>query len=158
MKKSIIIIATALTVVGGLALAQNSNNPKQTKNIKDNVKELNYYVHFYGALCERIKNTPLLRQYDYNTRVFLYMFILILPLSLIGAFTKMVIDFWMIPIAIIITFVFASIGKVNEDPFENKITDIPMTAMCSTIERDLKEMLGEAELPTKLEPEKGFLF
>lgn len=118
------------------------------------------FNNFQGA-CERIKNTPLLRQYDYYTRVFLYVFILMLPFSLIDDFTKMGIDFMMIPITIIVTFVFASIGKVgevNEDPFENKITDIPMTAMCNTIERDLKEMLGETELPTKLEPEKGFLF
>ncbi len=118
------------------------------------------FNNFQGA-CERIKNTPLLRQYDYYTRVFLYVFILMLPFSLIGDFTKMGIDFMMIPITIIVTFVFASIGKVgevNEDPFENRITDIPMTAMCNTIERDLKEMLGETELPTKLEPENGFLF
>ena len=118
------------------------------------------FNNFQGA-CERIKNTPLLRQYDYYTRIFLYVFTVMLPFSLIGDFTKLGIDFMMIPISIIVTFVFASIGKVgevNEDPFENKITDIPMTAMCNTIERDLKEMLGEAELPTKLEPEKGFLF
>jgi putative membrane protein len=50
------------------------------------------------------------------------------------------------------------VGEVNEDPFENKITDVPMTALCSTLERDLREMLGETDLPTKPEPAKGFLF
>ena len=50
------------------------------------------------------------------------------------------------------------VGEVNEDPFENKITDVPMTAMCNTIERDLKEMLGETDLPPKLLPENGFIF
>jgi len=43
--------------------------------------------------CERIKNTPLLRQYDYFTRLFLYTFMLLLPFSLIGDFTKMNIDY-----------------------------------------------------------------
>ncbi len=115
----------------------------------------------YQGGCERIKNTPLLRHYDYFTRVFLYTFMLLLPLSLIGDFTKTNIDYLMMPVSIIISFVFAIIGKVgevNEDPFENRITDVPLTAICNTIERDLREMLGEKNLPQKLNPEKGFLF
>lgn len=115
----------------------------------------------YQGGCERIKNTPLLRQYDFFTRVFLYTFMLLLPFSLIGDFTKMNIDYLMIPVSVIISFVFAIIGKVgevNEDPFENRITDVPLTAMCNTIERDLREMLDETNLPTKLEAENGFLY
>jgi putative membrane protein len=115
----------------------------------------------YQGGCERIKNTPLLRQYDFFTRVFLYTFILLLPFSLIGDLTKMNIDYLMIPVSIIISFVFAIIGKVgevNEDPFENRITDVPLTAMCNTIEIDLREMLGETDLPKKLEAENGFLY
>jgi putative membrane protein len=115
----------------------------------------------YQGGCERIKNTPLLRQYDFFTRVFLYTFMLLLPFSLIGDFTKMNIDYLMIPVSVIISFVFAIIGKVgevNEDPFENRITDVPLSAMCNTIERDLREMLGETDLPKKLEPENGFLY
>lgn len=115
----------------------------------------------YQGGCERIKNTPLLRQYDYFTRVFLYTFIILLPFSLIGDFQKMGIPFLVIPISMIITFVFSILGKVgqvNEDPFENKITDVPLTAICNTIERDLKEMLGESDLPEKSVPKNGFLF
>jgi len=115
----------------------------------------------YQGGCERIKNTPLLRQYDFFTRLFLYTFMLLLPFSLIGDFTKMNIDYLTIPVSIIISFVFAIIGKVgevNEDPFENRITDVPLTAMCNTIERDLREMLSETDLPKKLEAENGFLY
>lgn len=117
-------------------------------------------ANFLGS-CERIKHTPLLRQYDFFTRLFLYTFMLLLPFSLIGDFAKLQIEYWMMPVSIVISFVFAVIGKVgevNEDPFEGRITDVPMTAMCNTIERDLKEMLGEKELPRKLEPENGFLY
>ena len=49
-------------------------------------------------------------------------------------------------------------GAANEDPFENQVTDIPMTALCNTIERDLKEMLGETELPEKIQAQNGYLF
>lgn len=115
----------------------------------------------YQGGCERIKNTPLLRQYDFFTRVFLYTFILILPFSLIGDFTKMNMDYVMIPVSMLISFVFAIIGKVgevNEDPFENRITDVPLTAICNTIERDLREMLGETDLPERIEAENGYLY
>jgi putative membrane protein len=30
-----------------------------------------------------------------------------------------------------------------QDPFENKPTDTPMTAICFTIERDLKQLISE---------------
>lgn len=109
----------------------------------------------YQGGCERIKNTPLLRQYDYFTRLFLYTFMFLLPFSLVGDFTRMDADYLVIPVAGIISFVFsilAKVGEVNEDPFENRITDVPLTALCNTIERDLKEMLGEKNLPEKLQP------
>ena len=118
------------------------------------------FNNFQGA-CERIKNTPLLRQYHFFTKLFLLVFMAILPFSLIADFTKMGFPALMIPFSMLVSFVFGVMGKVgevNEDPFENRITDVPMTSMCNTIERDLKEMLGEKELPAKLEPVDGFVF
>lgn len=118
------------------------------------------FNNFQGA-CERIKNTPLLRQYDFFTRLFLIVFILLLPFCLIGDFAKLELAPLMPAISILISFVFATMGKVgevNEDPFENRITDVPLTALCNTIERDLKEMLGETDLPEKMTPKDGYLF
>lgn len=115
----------------------------------------------YQGGCERIKNTPLLRQYDYFTRLFLFTFMLLLPFSLIGDFTKMQIEYLIIPVSVLVSFVFSIIGKVgevNEDPFENRITDVPLTALCNTVERDLREMLGEMDLPQKTKVENGFLY
>lgn len=115
----------------------------------------------YQGGCERIKNTPLLRQYDFFTRLFLYTFIFLLPFSLISDFMKLNMDYMMMPVSIIISFVFAIIGKVgevNEDPFENRITDVPLTALCNTLERDLREMLGETPLPEKSISVNGFLY
>jgi putative membrane protein len=117
------------------------------------------FNNFQGA-CERIKNTPLLRQYHYFTRLFLLVFMAVLPFSLINDFTKMGYPALMVPLSILVSFVFGVMGKVgevNEDPFENRITDVPLAALCNTIERDLKEVLGETHLPPKLEPVKGFL-
>lgn len=117
------------------------------------------FNNFQGA-CERIKNTPLLRQYHFFTKLFLFVFMAVLPFSLIADFNKMGVPALMVPLSILVSFVFGVMGKVgevNEDPFEGRITDIPMTAMCTTIERDLKEMLGETDLPAKKMPVDGFL-
>jgi putative membrane protein len=114
----------------------------------------------YQGGCERIKNTPLLRQYHYFTRLFLQVFIVLLPFCLVADLEKMGIGWVVVPVALVIGFVFAIIGKVgevNEDPFEGRITDVPLNALCNTIERDLRELLGEAELPVKLQPVDGYL-
>jgi putative membrane protein len=117
------------------------------------------FSNWQGA-CERIKNTPLPMNYQYFTKLFLYVFIFFLPICLIGDFTKMNIGFLVIPVSFVISFVFAvmnRVGEINENPFENQMSDIPMTALCNTIERDLKEMLGE-QMPEKLVPQNGFLY
>lgn len=113
------------------------------------------------GMCERIKNTPLPRQYDYFPRVFLYLFVTILPFGMIEELHKVDSEFMLVPLATAIAFVFyvlMKIGEFNEDPFENRITDTPMTALCRTIEIDVREMLGETKLPPKIEPVDGFLY
>lgn len=117
------------------------------------------FSNWQGA-CERIKNTPLPMNYQYFTKLFLYVFIFVLPVCLIGDFAKMNMDYLLIPVSFIITFVFAvmnRVGEINENPFENQMSDIPMTALCNTIERDLKEMLGEP-MPEKIEAKNGYLY
>lgn len=115
----------------------------------------------YQGACERIKNTPLLRQYHFFTVLFLYVFMLLLPFCLIGDFKRLEMAWMMVPISILISFVFstiAKIGEVNEDPFENRPTDVPLTDICNSIERDLRETLGETTLPQKLKEIDGVLF
>ncbi|CAA9309705.1 MAG: hypothetical protein AVDCRST_MAG11-1405, partial [uncultured Gemmatimonadaceae bacterium] len=61
----------------------------------------------------------------------------------------------------IIGFLFLSldaIGRNVEAPFENDIHDTPMSALCRTIEINLRQMLGETELPPALQPVDGFLY
>lgn len=107
------------------------------------------------AGCERIKETPLLRQYDYFTRLFIWIFNTLLPFSFVeqlGALT--------IPFSTLISFVFvvlSLIGSNNEDPFESRVQDVPMTAICRVIERDLKNLLNEPNLPPLLQPVNGIL-
>ncbi len=112
--------------------------------------------------CERIKNTPFPRQYAYFSEIFTWLFILLLPFGLVGEFAKMghTFAFVSIPFSVLISWIFVTmevVGDNSEDPFENFINDVPMTALCRTIEIDLREMLGETDLPEKVVAEKGIL-
>ncbi len=50
------------------------------------------------------------------------------------------------------------IGDASEDPFERSMNDVPMNALPRTIEIDLREMLGETELPPKEQPVDHVLY
>jgi putative membrane protein len=113
------------------------------------------------AVCERIKSIPIPRQYDYFTRVFVRVFVVLLPFFLIKTLAADGVAWLVVPLAGVVAFLFTTIertGAVNEDPFENRITDVPLSAACREIERDLRALLGEADLPPRLEPQDGYLF
>jgi putative membrane protein len=55
-----------------------------------------------------------------------------------------------IPFSVLVCWVFHTmekIGEATENPFEGNANDVPMTALSRTIEIDLREMLGETEVP-----------
>jgi putative membrane protein len=113
------------------------------------------------AICERIKLMPVPRQYDYFTRLFVWTFILLAPLCLVGTLVREGAVYWLIPLTLVLAFVFAIVqrtGEVNEDPFSNRITDVPMSALCRIIERDVRATLGESDLPPLLAPKDGYLW
>ena len=65
-----------------------------------------------------------------------------------------------IPFTVIVGWVFLVmelIGDYSENPFEGLGNDIPMLSLCRTIEIDLKEMLGEKDLPEKIKTINGVL-
>lgn len=58
-----------------------------------------------------------------------------------------------IPFTMLIAWIFKTMEKVgdtSENPFERNLNDIPMSAICRNIEIDLREMLGEDNLPEPL--------
>lgn len=102
--------------------------------------------------CERIKNFPLPRQYASASMIFVKIFLMLLPLGLVGEFEKISYGFiWMvIPFSTLISWVFHTmelIGDYSENPFEGLPNDIPISNLCRTIEIDLKQMIGDDTLP-----------
>lgn len=122
----------------------------------DLVRHINEFFNLQGG-CERIKTTPLFRQYSVFSRVFVVLFIFLLPFGLIRDLDKLA-DWgaWLtIPFSMLISWVFFTmeqIGEFSENPFDNAVNDIPIAAICRNIEIDIKEFLGESNLPEKLNP------
>jgi len=111
---------------------------------------------------ERIKKFPLPRQYAYMSRFFVAIFILLFPFSMIPELMKMADwGLWLsVPVSALIGWVYVmmeTIGDITENPFQGLPNDIPMMSLCRAIEIDLREMLGETELPPKVEAKKGIL-
>ncbi|MBL4703166.1 MAG: hypothetical protein JKY54_01510 [Flavobacteriales bacterium] len=95
--------------------------------------------------AERIKKTVFPYYYTYFTNLFLWLFVILLPFSLVHELGWVVV-----PITTMISFVFLMLdkaGTTTEDPFEGRASDTPLSTLCRTIEIDLRQQLGEKDIP-----------
>ena len=61
----------------------------------------------------------------------------------------------------LVGFVFLALDKIGRDlehPFNNSVHDVALTSICRTIEINLKQYLGETDLPAPIEPVRGVLW
>ena len=108
---------------------------------------------------ERIKTFPIPRQFASYSRLFVNIFIFLLPLGLLKETQG--INLWLtIPFSTLISWVFFQmelIGEYSEHPFEGLIGDIPITSITRNIEIEILHSLGETELPKPILPIDGIL-
>jgi ion channel-forming bestrophin family protein len=114
------------------------------------------------SATERINRFPFPRQYAHFSAIFVYIFILLLPFSLLNELNKNDPGMlWlMIPVSVLLSWIFYTMEKVgdsSENPFENGLNDVPMTSICRDVEIDLRSMLRETSLPDRLRPREGIL-
>ncbi|WP_296703830.1 bestrophin family protein [Algoriphagus sp.] len=115
----------------------------------------------FQGKSERIKHTPFPKAYEIFNRILLGLFILFLPFSLLPIFSDMN-GWWLVfPVTVLISWVFYGIhqmGLLMANPFENFRWDVPLDALCNTIEIDLLEAIEADTIPKKLIPnEEGIL-
>lgn len=105
---------------------------------------------------ERIKNTPMPKQYDFFPMLFVRIYCLLLPVGMVENLG------WYTPLgSTLVGFMFLALDRIGrdlEDPFDNKIFDVPLTAITGTIEINLRQLLGETELPEPESPVRGVLW
>jgi putative membrane protein len=103
-----------------------------------------------AAACERIRGTPIPFSYTLLLHRTAYLYCLLLPFGLvdtIGYLTPLV--------TAIVAYTFFgldALGDELEEPFGHSDNDLPLEALCRTIEIDLRTALGERDLPPSLLP------
>jgi putative membrane protein len=113
---------------------------------------------------ERIKNTPLPRQYSTSSHIFILIFTYLLPFAMLHEFEKLDggnLIWLMLPFNLIVSWVFSLMeytGDYSENPFEGLLNDVPIYAIVRNIEIDLKEMMGDEHVPERMKPVVDVLF
>ncbi len=127
-------------------------------------------LYDHQGRSERIKNFPYPRQFSTINSIFIKLFCVMLPFGMLSDFDKLnqhVTGFlqgnmvWLvIPFSVLISWVYTSVeqvGESTENPFEGSANDVPISQMSRTIEIDMREMLGETELPPALQAKNNIV-
>lgn len=104
---------------------------------------------------ERIKKTPLPMQYRLFPQLFVRVFCFLLPIGIAPYF-----GLWTPIGSTLVALMFLAALRIGDDlvdPFANTPHDLPLNAMCETVEIDLMESIGR-QPPIPVGPVKGVLW
>jgi putative membrane protein len=127
---------------------------------------------FYSqqSRSELLKDSPYPRQYAIINKLLVHFFCFLLPFGMLKEFDKLNesisgfmqgnMVWFVIPFSVIISWMYTSLGQVGEsteNPFEGSANDLPISKICKIIEIDLREILGETDLPTMPQPQHNII-
>ena len=169
------IMATKNKAVQLLGLQSKAIKELYDQGILDNFRFLEMHklittLYDHQGKSERIKNFPYPRQFATVSSMFVKLFCIMLPFSMLKDFDKLNENIggimqgqmvWLvIPFSMLISWVYTSleqVGESTENPFEGSANDVPISQMSRTIEIDMREMLGETDLPPALQPKNNII-
>ncbi len=138
----------------------------QFMEMERGIKE--FYVQ--QGKAEQIKDSPYPRQYAIINTLFVRLFCFLLPFGMLKEFEKLdeIVDGFMkgnmvwlvVPFSIMISWMYTSleqVGESTENPFEGGANDVPISQMCRNMEIELREFLGETDLPEPLKPQNNII-
>jgi len=103
--------------------------------------------------CERIKNSPIPHTYTVLIHQIVALYVVTLPFGLVGTLHHLT------PIVVLfVAYTFLGLDAVGdeiEEPFGEDLNDLPLSSICRNIEINVRETLGEAELPPLWAPKNG---
>jgi putative membrane protein len=124
----------------------------------------------HQSKAERIKNFPYPRQYAAINTIFVWCFAALLPFCLVREFDRLndgILNLlsgqmvWLtIPFSALVSWMYVSldqVGESTENPFEGGANDVPISQMSRLLEVELREMLGESDLPPLLNPKNDII-
>lgn len=107
------------------------------------------------GMAERIKSTIFPATYRLFLHFFIYLFVVTLSISLSD-----IESYFEIPLLLLISSVFFLLERTAthlQDPFSNKPTDTAMTAISTTIEINIKQLVGHGDVPQPVPQDKFYL-
>jgi len=106
--------------------------------------------------CERIKRTPFPPGYGFLATRLIQLYSLLLPMAMVDELGWIAIP---VTIAVCLGFTLISeVGRVLEDPFTTFWPALPLSALATTIEINLRQRLGEVDVPPIPKPnDRGIL-
>jgi ion channel-forming bestrophin family protein len=158
-----------------LSLQSNALKKLYKDGLVDNFRFLSMHDKLtqfsdHQGRSERIKNFPYPRQYATICNLLVKLFCLLLPLALLGEFNDLnnnisgalqgYIVWFVIPFSVLISWVYTSldqVGESTENPFEGNANDVPISQMSRTVEIDIREMLGEVDLPPAMKAQNDIV-
>jgi putative membrane protein len=113
-------------------------------------ESLRHLLDIQGG-CERIKGTPFPRGYGFIAERLVLAYSVLFPFAIVAE-----TGWWCVPLNVLVCLAFALIseaGRVLEDPFSVFWNGLPLSALARKIEVNLRERLGDTELPPMLQPD-----
>jgi putative membrane protein len=105
--------------------------------------------------CERIRNTPIPFSYSILLHRIVAVYVFALPFGLVETIH------WMSPVVVlIVAYTFLALDAVGdeiEDPFGFHANDLPLSSLSRMIEINLRQALGETDIPPMMLPDRGVL-
>ncbi|HUC81720.1 MAG TPA: bestrophin family ion channel [Flavisolibacter sp.] len=145
----------ALSSHDNKALALLQQNVKELRRLReqneiDNITHLQIdstLVRLCDAMgkAERIKSTAFPVTYRLFLHFAIYLFVIVLSIAL-----RNIEAIFEIPLLILISGVFLLLEKTAyhlQDPYRNRPSDTPVTAIATTIEINLRQLMGEKDVP-----------
>jgi ion channel-forming bestrophin family protein len=119
---------------------------------------------------ERIKNFPYPRQYATINTIFVWCFAALLPFCVVREFDRLndgvsgllagQMAWLAIPFSALVSWMYVSldqVGESTENPFEGGANDVPISQISRLVEIELREALGEVDLPPLLRPQNDII-
>jgi putative membrane protein len=108
----------------------------------------------YMGMAERINSTVFPVTYRYYLHLIIYIFVVTLSVAM-----ENVNALFEIPLLVVISACFFLIEKSAyhlQDPFRNRPSDTPVTTIARNIEINIRQLLGEKDVPAPIPPESFY--
>ncbi|MGD1858034.1 MAG: bestrophin family protein [Leptolyngbyaceae cyanobacterium] len=102
------------------------------------VQQVSGLVDVLGG-CERILKTPLPLSYSIHLKQLLVMYCMALPFQVVSE-----LSWWTVPVVSLVAFAVFGVEEIGleiENPFGCDLNDLPLNAICQTMERNINDLI-----------------